>query len=85
MLKYLERRVAGAELGVGAPDRVGVLGDRLVTPAKVRPGQLVSPACWVVGRDQDQSPNLRNRQGQQIGGPPFLPSSPVTLWRITAR
>jgi hypothetical protein len=85
MGKHLERRFARAELGVGAPDCVRVLGDRLVAPAKVRPGQLVSPACWVVGSDQDQSTNFRDRQGQQIGGPPFLPSSPVTLWRITAR
>ena len=74
-----------AAVGTGAPNGVCVLGGRLVTPAKVRPRQLVRPACWVVGGDQDQSTNFRNRHGQQVSGPPFLSSFPVTVERITAR
>ena len=85
MGSYLERWFTRAEVGAGAPDGVRMLGDRLVTPAKMRPGQPVIPSGGVVRGHQDQSPNFRDRHGQQISGPPFLPSSPVTEWRITAR
>ena len=82
----LHRRIAKDAGGTGATEGVALFGECLVTPAEVRPDQSMALSYRVVRTRQEQSANFRERQREQIvDGPPFLPSSPVAVWRVTAR
>ena len=64
---------------------MALFGERLVAPAEVRPSQSVALSHRVISQCQQQSADFRNGQREQFSGSPFLSSSHLAVWRVTAR
>ena len=67
----LEGWFASGGIGTGAAGGMTPVGDRLVAPAKGGPGSVVRALRGRLAQGQEQATDLRERQRNQVGGPPF--------------
>jgi len=82
----LDRRgVARHRLPPRPPGGVAALGHGLVAAPEARPPQPEGNPARRLGQRQEQAADLRDRQREQVGWPPFWSSSPAAWRRVAAR
>lgn len=66
-----------------SPCAVALFGARLVAPSEERPGNAAGTALRRIGQREEQATDLRDRQREEVVGPPFC--LPPAARRVTSR